>query len=264
MPRKGEGPCAARPARFMPTDAPVPSQPRPAGGWLRVIAGVMVGILLGGAAGYFHAMREARPQDAVVISTQQAEAQADAMRQQATQLRYTQSQLDTADGELVIERAAREELETQLRAAQAEVGRVRDQLAFYEQLLPAGPEGSVDIRGVQIDREGGGLRYKVLLMRSGRNGGTPFAGALRFQATGVLKGETVTVDLAPMQVKAEVGPVTTTGESTSAASLALQFDQYQRSQGILAVPEGFVPESVTVSVLEGETVRASRSVKLEL
>lgn len=231
---------------------------------LRIVAGLLIGVLLGGAVGYGYALRVARPPDALVISTQQAEAQAEAMRQQNAQLRYTQSQLDTADGELVIERSARQELETQLRVAQAEVGRVRDQLAFYEQLLPAGPEGSVDIRGVQIDREGGGLRYKVLLMRSGRNGGTPFAGALRFQATGVLKGETVTVDLAPMQVKAETGPVTTTGETTTAASLALQFDQYQRSQGILAVPEGFVPESVTVSVLEGETVRASRSVKLEL
>ena len=60
------------------------------------------------------------------------------MRQQRTQLRFTQGLLDAADGELVIERAARQELETQLRAAQAEVGRVRDQLAFYEQLLPPG------------------------------------------------------------------------------------------------------------------------------
>lgn len=225
---------------------------------------LLLGVLVGGAAGFFHARQLYRPQDAVVVSVQQAEAQDEAMRQQATQLRYIRGQLDTADGELVIERSARQELETQLHAAQAEVGRVRDQLAFYEQLLPPGPEGSVDIRGVQIDREGGGLRYKVLLMRSGRNGGTPFAGALRFQATGVLKGETVTVDLAPMQVKAEAGPVTATGENLAAASLALQFDQYQRSQGILAVPDGFVPESVTVSVLEGETVRASRSVKLEL
>lgn len=249
----------------MPVDPAAPIPPsRRTGGMLRVIAGLLIGVLVGGSIGYAYALRQARPQDAVVISTQQAEAQAEAMRQQGAQLRYTQGQLDTADGELVIERAARQELETQLRAAQAEVGRVRDQLAFYEQLLPAGPEGSVDIRGVQIDREGGGLRYKVLLMRSGRSGGAPFAGALRFQATGVLKGETVTVDLAPMQVKAEIGPVTATGETTSAASLALQFDQYQRSQGILAVPEGFVPESVTISVLEGETVRASRSVKLEL
>lgn len=225
---------------------------------------LLLGVLVGGIAGFFHARQLYRPQDAVVISVQQAEAQDEAMRQQATQLRYIRGQLDKADGELVIERSARQELETQLHAAQAELGRVRDQLAFYEQLLPPGPEGSVDIRSMQIDREGGGLRYKVLLMRSGRNGGTPFAGALRFQATGVLKGETVTVDLAPMQLKAETGLVTATGENLTAASLALQFDQYQRSQGILAVPDGFVPENVTVSVLEGETVRASRSVKLEL
>ena len=249
----------------MPPDPTAQSQPRAAHGALaRLCAVLLVGVLLGGAAGFFHARQLYRPQDAVVISTQQAEAQEEALRQQATELRYVRGQLDTADGELVIERSARQELETQLHAAQAEIGRVRDQLAFYEQLLPPGPEGSVDIRGVQIDREGGGLRYKVLLMRSGRNGGAPFAGALRFQATGVLKGETVTVDLAPMQVKAESGPVTATGDNTAAASLALRFDQYQRSQGILAVPDGFVPESVTVSVLEGETVRASRSIKLEL
>lgn len=249
----------------MPTDPSARLQPRAThGAIVRLFAMLLLGVLLGGAAGFFHARHLYRPQDAVVISVQQAEAQDEAMRQQATQLRYIRGQLDTADGELVIERSARQELETQLHAAQAEVGRVRDQLAFYEQLLPPGPEGSVDIRGVQIDREGGGLRYKVLLMRSGRNGATPFAGALRFQATGALKGETVTVELAPMQVKAEIGPVTATGENLAAASLALQFDQYQRSQGILAVPEGFVPESVTVSVLEGETVRASRSVKLEL
>lgn len=248
----------------MPADPTATPQARRAGGLARIFAGLLAGVLVGGSAGYFYARQLYRPQDAVVISARQAEAQEEAMRQQATQLRYTQGQLDTADGELVIERSARQELETQLRAAQAEVGRVRDQLAFYEQLLPPGPEGAVDIRSVQIDRNGGGLRYKVLLMRSGRNGAVPFAGALRFQATGTLKGETVTVDLAPMQVKAESGPVAVTGESTAAASLALQFDQYQRSQGVLAVPEGFVPESVTVSVLEGETVRASRSVKLEL
>ncbi|WP_279214478.1 DUF6776 family protein [Achromobacter mucicolens] len=248
----------------MPADPAARSPSRSHGAVVRLCAMLLLGVLVGGIAGFFHARQLYRPQDAVVISVQQAEAQDEAMRQQATQLRYIRGQLDKADGELVIERSARQELETQLHAAQAELGRVRDQLAFYEQLLPPGPEGSVDIRSMQIDREGGGLRYKVLLMRSGRNGGTPFAGALRFQATGVLKGETVTVDLAPMQLKAETGPVTATGESLTAASLALQFDQYQRSQGILAVPDGFVPESVTVSVLEGETVRASRSVKLEL
>lgn len=248
----------------MPTESPIAPQHRPASGLVRVVVALVIGALLGGSASFFYARQLYRPTDAVLVSARQAEAQEEAMRQQSTQLRYTQGQLDTADGELVIERAARQELETQLRAAQAEVGRVRDQLAFYEQLLPPGPEGSVDIRGVEIDRGAGGLRYKVLLMRSGRNGGAPFSGALRFQATGILKGETVKVDLAPMQVKAESGSVAIPGDSAPTSPLALQFDQYQRSQGILALPEGFVPESVTVSVLEGDTVRASRSVKLEL
>ncbi|MDH3066794.1 hypothetical protein QEP16_26090 [Achromobacter insolitus] len=248
----------------MPTESPIAPQHRPASGLVRVVVALVIGALLGSSASFFYARQLYRPKDAVLVSARQAEAQEEAMRQQSTQLRYTQGQLDTADGELVIERAARQELETQLRAAQAEVGRVRDQLAFYEQLLPPGPEGSVDIRGVEIDRGAGGLRYKVLLMRSGRNGGAPFSGALRFQATGILKGETVKVDLAPMQVKAESGSVAIPGDSAPTSPLALQFDQYQRSQGILALPEGFVPESVTVSVLEGDTVRASRSVKLEL
>ncbi len=248
----------------MSDDSPgLPRASRP-GVALRVTAGVLAGALAGAAAGYYYARVVYRPVDAVVLSVAQVEARDEAMRQQAVQLRYVRGQLDTADGELVIERSARQELETQLHGAQAELGRVRDQLAFYEQLLPPGPEGTVGIRGAQIDRDGAGLRYKVLLMRSGRGGAAPFAGTLRFQATGMLKGEIVTVDLAPMQVKAENGSEPATAENAATASLALQFDQYQRSQGILALPEGFVPENVTISVLEGDVVRASRSVKLEL
>ena len=45
--------------------------------------------------------------------------------------------------------------------------------------------------------------------------------------------------------------------------LAVHFDHFQRSQGVLALPEGFVPESVTISVLEGSNVRATREVRLE-
>ena len=57
-----------------------------------------------------------------------------------------------------------------------------------------------------------------------------------------------------MQVKSEATPA----PDGVAAGLALQFDQYQRSQGMLALPEGFVPESVTITVLEGDTVRATQ------
>ena len=139
-----------------------------------------------------------------------------------------------------------------MRAAQAEVGRVRDQLAFYEQLLPPGPEAR-SIYAARRSSARRGLRYKVLLMRSGRNGGAPFSCAA-LQAVGTL-GETVTVELAPMQVKSEATPA----PDGVAAGLALQFDQYQRSQGMLALPEGFVPESVTITVLEAIRARPAAS-----
>ena len=86
----------------MPPDPNATPQTRPAGGLLRVFAGLLAGVLLGGSAGYFYARQLYRPQDAVVISARQAEAQEESMRQQATQLRYVQGQLDAADGELVI------------------------------------------------------------------------------------------------------------------------------------------------------------------
>ncbi|AEE68160.1 integral membrane protein [Bordetella pertussis] len=236
--------------------APVARPQGRARAWLALAAGLVVGAV----AGWRYGLAHQGPDDAVVLTRQQVAAQEAAMQQREAEARFLRAQLDTADGEIAVERAARTELETQLQSAQSEVGRVRDQLAFYEQLLPPGPAGSVDIRGVAFEREGQGLRYKVLLMRSGR-GETPFSGALRFQATGTLKGETVTRDLEPLTVKAEGGGATV--PEAGASLLALQFDQYQRSQGLLDLPDGFVPETVTVSVLEDTTVRATRTVKLE-
>ena len=43
-----------------------------------MLAGALIGLLVGGSAGYGYALRQARPQDAVVISKQQAEAQSGA------------------------------------------------------------------------------------------------------------------------------------------------------------------------------------------
>ena len=279
--------------------------------------------------GYRYGGAQSLPEGSVVLTQAQLTAHDQALAQRETELRFLRAQLDTADGEIAVERAARLELETQLRQAQADVGRGRDQLAFYEQLLPPGPSGSLDIRGAEFVREGAGLRYRVLMMRSGRSD-TPFQGELRFEAAGLLDGATVSVALAPLQVaasenttvpsvpvnggavvapsaasdgpaakpppdkataaaaadaaaplasaatgatpSASVPALTGNGLSPEAAAAVakasdgpfdLHFDQYQRSQGVLAVPPGFVPEAITVSVLENGTVRATRTVKLE-
>ncbi|KAJ8133723.1 hypothetical protein OY671_013063, partial [Metschnikowia pulcherrima] len=108
MPRRVGGKPAG--PLFMSNDSSAtPRTSRPGLG-SRVAAGVSAGVSAGGAAGYYYARGVYQPKDAVVLSADQAEARDEAMRQQAVQSRYTRGQLDTADGELVIERSARQEL----------------------------------------------------------------------------------------------------------------------------------------------------------
>lgn len=250
-----------------------PRSPRRAAriAWLATVLGAGIALGIGIASRYAQEPHKGM----VVLTEDQANAQRTAMRQRDAELQGLRTRLDTTTGEMAIERAARLELEEQLRLSQAEAGRARDQLAFFEQLLPAGPEGTVDIRGTQIDRAGQALAYKVLLMRSGRPGDTAFSGMLRFHAVGTLKDKKAEFDLLPLRIKEEP-PATAPGkpqqkpaaaaaaEADKVSPLAVHFEQYQRSQGMLELPEGFVPESVTVSVLEGATVRASRTVTLIL
>jgi len=264
----------AQPAGDSPGDTPEPGRipgsgtgpgasPGPARGgggrrWLPALA-ASLWLVLGAAAGYFYG-RQAPPAGGPGVDAGLARQQAARLGQVDAERRFLRAQLDIADSELEIERSARAELEQQLRGAQSELGRMRDQLAFYEQLLPPGPQGSLDIRALEVERQGPGLRYRVLLMRNARNEAA-FDGRLQFVATGVQRGRTATLELSPLQVRDDGSPVSAAG--AAGELLSLHFDQYQRSQGVLAVPSGFVPESVTVRVLEGSTVRAARTVRLE-
>jgi hypothetical protein len=167
---------------------------------------------------------------------------------------------------LTIEQAARAELEKSLAALQEELGRSRDHLAFYEQLLPPGPQGVIALRAVELEKQDQTLAFRVLLMRSGKPG-ERFNGRLQFVATGLKDGKEVTAVLEPSQRVLNAGtsktPLNTLGAATQGEdSLKLSFDQFQRSQGVLALPSDFQPTSVVVSILSGEIVLASRKVDL--
>src|SRR5690554_3640673 len=191
------------------------------------------------------------------------------------------------EGRYRVEEGARRGLETSLRTAQQELGRAHDTIAFYEQLMPPGPKGAVSVRALDIERAGPHLKYRVLLMRSGA-GDQPFEGRLQFLAQGRSQGQDVRVELQPATLPnaldtpgatptvengtataAENDATTSAGSEAEAksaaeaeATTALRFSEFQRSSGVLALPEGFEPLSVTVNVLEGRTLRVSRSVEL--
>ena len=175
----------------------------------------------------------------------------------------TVSPVEQAQRALLTERAARLELEKILVSVQSELGRTQDQLAFFEDLLPPGPHGALDIRAVDIEQHPEGLRYQVLLMRSGK-ATKRFVGALQFVATGHCRGDVEAseqmVILQPLL--AEPAQAAEKGLGTQRAALRLDFAQFQRGQGLLALPPRFAPKSVTVRVLEGDIVLASKVVAL--
>lgn len=164
---------------------------------------------------------------------------------------------DAVAGQLAIEESTRKGLEASLRSTQTELGRAREQLAFFDQLLPPGPKGAVSIRALDIERVGPALQYRVLLMRNAQNDEL-FKGRMQFMANGTLDGKTVKIPLEPAQLKGGPdAPVPSVSDG-----LDLSFEQFQRSGGLLSLPEGFTPRTVTLNVLEGSTVRVSRSVNV--
>jgi hypothetical protein len=227
--------------------------------------GALLLIAAGAAAGIFFTQRPSAEDVALHLRTERL-AQATIRSELETQIRDAQIRNEHLRNELTIERSARAELEKNLAQLQVELGRSKDHLAFYEQLLPPGPQGSIALRAVELERNGANLNYRVLLMRSGKPGERVNA-RLQFVAAGMLGDNETELSLLPRQAVPDPNAVSTgaipgvTPELTD--SLKLSFEQFQRSQGVLAVPSDMNVKFVTVQVLDGDIVLASRRVDLQ-
>ncbi|MBB5215858.1 DUF6776 family protein [Parapusillimonas granuli] len=212
------------------------------------LLGVLLGVVLGGlgAAYWLESTGGDPPPDAERHSLLRARAELAALR----------AQNDALGGQLVMEESTRKGLEASLQSAQAELGRLRDQLAFFDQLLPPGPKGAISIRALEIERIGPNLLYRVLLQRSAQ-GESLFKGVLQFVAQGVRDGKEVKITL-----EAARSPGGSESVAPDTDGFALAFDQFQRGAGLLSLPGNFEPTSVTLNVLEGAAVRASRTIAL--
>jgi hypothetical protein len=188
------------------------------------------------------------------------------VRAQDARIESLQTALAGAQAELAAQRSAAEVqagtqrvLQDKNAELQQQLGQTRDQLAFYEQLIPPAPAGAVAVRAFDIQPEGDFLRYRVLLTRNTAPQSESFNGRMRFVANGHAQGKAVKIELSP-----PVAPAA--GETAASVSgsdpLALVFDQFQRSTGVLQRPPGLTLESVRLEILEGDTVRASQDAEL--
>ncbi|HWL28283.1 MAG TPA: DUF6776 family protein [Burkholderiaceae bacterium] len=222
--------------------------------WGRGIALLLLvaGLVAGGIAGRYWPDDDTRQQYLAAQTRLQA-----GLDQARADLARTQAELDATHGLLTLETSTRKALEATLHDTQLELGKARDQLAFFDQLLPPGPKGAISIRALEIERLGPNLQYRTLLMRNGPDA-EPFSGTMQFTAKGLQDGKAAKIELHA----ARAPGLATVGGVPSGDGLVLSFDQYQRSGGLLSVPEGFEPQTVTLNVLEGNSVRVSRTVNL--
>ncbi|OIP20105.1 MAG: hypothetical protein CO066_12065 [Comamonadaceae bacterium CG_4_9_14_0_8_um_filter_60_18] len=157
-----------------------------------------------------------------------------------------QSVANTADTILIAEKAAHEKMVEVNRQLLAENQQLKDDLGFFEQLMPAstGNAASLSIRGVQAEvLPSGELQWQVLMIQSGKNP-AEFDGRLELTFTGVSGGKTWSGVLPD-------------------GAVAFKVKQYGRLKGVYPLPAQTNVRSVTAKVFQGTTLRAVQTVKLQ-
>ncbi len=203
-----------------------------------------------------------RVQDEEEAARQRQEALQEELESSKGERLKLQASLLAAQGQLTIEQSAKEHLTEQLVAAQQDVGMLQQNLAFFEQLIPENSKpAAISVRSMEVVRQGDTLRYHVLVMRN-RPSTEEFSGSLEFSATGTKDGSGATISLETAENASISGNTANAAARADSNPTVLKFQQYQRASGLLAIPPGFEPESVTVRVLEGKSVRSEHTIGL--
>lgn len=169
------------------------------------------------------------------------------LRAEAARLRderdKAQSIANTSGSLLTAERAAQEKMAAQVRVLEADNRALRDDLGFFEKLIPSTGQEGVSIRGLYAEVIGERqLKWQVLVLQPVKNA-PEFKGQIELTLTGLENGK-------PWTMALPGGPQ------------ALQFRQYRRIEGIVDLPPQAVVKNVSARLVEGTATRAVQSIKL--
>jgi hypothetical protein len=154
-----------------------------------------------------------------------------------------QSVLNTSGSLITAEKAAQERLAQRIKTLEAENRALRDDLGFFEKLIPSSGTEGVAIRGLQAEvLAGTQLRWQVLVLQPVKNA-PEFRGKLELNVSGTIEGK-------PWMMPLPGGP------------LPLQFRQYRRMEGMIDLPADAVVKNVSAKVVEGAVSRAVQNVSL--
>lgn len=163
------------------------------------------------------------------------------LRQEVVRLRAdrdkAQSIANISGSLLTAGKALQEKMMGQIKQLESDNLSLRDDLGFFEKLLPTSSADVASIRSLQAEvLSQTQLKWQVLVLRPVKNAAT-FNGTLELVVGGT-------------QV-AKPWSMTLPGDPQ-----ALQFKQYRRVEGILDLPAEVVVKTVTAKVLEGASIRS--------
>jgi len=154
-----------------------------------------------------------------------------------------QSVANTVDTLMTSEKVTQERLAVQNKQLEAENQRLRDDLGFFEKLIPTTGGDGVAIRSVQAElRNGREVKWQVLVIQSQKNP-QEFSGQLDLSFIGVLNGKPWVAAL-------------------PGGAKSFKLKQYGRMDGVFEMPLQVVIKSVTARVMDGAVIKATQSIKL--
>jgi hypothetical protein len=144
---------------------------------------------------------------------------------------------NAGDSKLKLEQSAQLQLASQVKLLVEENTRLKEDLAFFENLAPAGERVTINRFTVQPEALPGEYRYRMLVALGGGRKERQFQGSIQLVVNVQTQGRSAMI------------VIPEDGRSESAA-FKLNFKYFQRVEGTFRVPEKVKLQSVQVRVLE--------------
>ena len=155
-----------------------------------------------------------------------------------------QSVANTSVSLLTAEKAAQEKMVSQIRQLESGNLTLRDDLGFFEKLLPSGTAVGVSIRSLQAELlSETQLKWQVLVIQPAK-GAPDFNGKLDITLNGTLAGQ-------PWMINLPGGPQD------------LHIKQFGRTEGVINLPPQAVVKTVIAKIVEGSAIRSVQTFKLK-
>jgi len=215
--------------------------------WLGMVAALAVSLVI--AAWLYDAGRRFAGFDRSETEQELSQLRASVSRleEEASRLRAI---ADASESRLKIEQSAQVQLGVQAKTLEEQNTRLKEDLAFFENLTPAVDRLSIHRFKVDPDALPGEYRYRLLVLQGGKRD-REFQGALQFVVSLQENGRDATI-LIPDQA------------SASDSAYRLQFKYFQRIEGTFRVPAKARVLSVQARVLEqgSDQARVSQNFSL--